>query len=157
MATPAKHSHRAQPFPIRVAEIYSSEVGVQHALPLFLTCIPAGFPSPAESYIEKSLDLNELVVKNPAATFFVRVEGESMLDAGIFSGDILVVDRAITPANGKIIVAVINGEFTVKRMVLENNRIKLMPENANYPALEINPESDFQVWGVVTYVIHRAR
>lgn len=124
-------------------------------LPLFLSRIPAGFPSPAEDYIENQLDLNELIVKHPTATFFVRVEGESMREASINPGDILVVDRSLEAKSGKIIVALVDGEFTVKRLLINEGEITLQSENALYPSIKINPESDFQVWGVVTYVIHK--
>ncbi len=125
-------------------------------LPEYLS-VQAGFPSPAEDHIERSLDLNELIVKHPAATFFVRVEGDSMRDAQIQSGDILVVDRSLEPVNGKIVVAIVNGEFTVKRLKIDQHGILLIPENAEYPVLRIHSGSDFQVWGVVTYVIHKCR
>lgn len=124
-------------------------------LPLFSSGISAGFPSPADGEVEQYLDLNELIVQHPAATYYVRVEGDSMQGAGIFSGDILVVDRSLPPANGKIIVAFINGEFTVKRLVKEGSSIYLKPENPAYKTLKVDSESDFQVWGIVTYVIHK--
>lgn len=126
-------------------------------IPLFASRVPAGFPWPAEDYLDKSLDLNELVVRHPAATFFVRVEGESMTGAGIHSGDTLVVDRAEEAADGRIVVAAIDGEFTVKRIRRANGRLLLAPENPDLPPLEVSPESRFEVWGVVTYVIRRVR
>lgn len=125
-------------------------------LPIFIATVQAGFPSPAENYIDKTLDLNELLISHPAATFFVRVSGDSMRGAGIFSGDTLVVDRSLEPADNKIIVAIVSGEFTVKRLKIKEGRILLVPENPNYPILEIKEGCDFQVWGVVTYVIHKA-
>ncbi len=128
-----------------------------YAIPEVSSTVQAGFPSPADEYVEKHLDLNELMIKHPAATFFVRVDGDSMRDAGIHTGDLLVVDRALQPAHGKIVVAVINGEFTVKRIRVDAKGVSLMPENSNYPAMPVTPESDFQVWGVVTYVIHKAQ
>lgn len=124
-------------------------------LPIFHSCISAGFPSPADGQVEKHLDLNELMVQHPAATFYVRVDGDSMRDAGIFSGDILVVDRSLNPASGKIIVAFINGEFTVKRFIKEGSSVYLKAENPAYKTLKVAPDSDFLVWGVVTYVIHK--
>ncbi|MCH9613761.1 MAG: Protein UmuD [Chlamydiia bacterium] len=126
-------------------------------LSFFLTPVQAGFPSPADDYIEDSLDLNELLIKHPAATFFVRVEGESMIDAHIFPGDVLIVDRAITPTNKKIVVAILNGEFTLKRLQIEDGKITLLPENPSFPPIPITPEMDFEIWGVVSYVIHPAR
>jgi DNA polymerase V len=124
-------------------------------LPFFDGGIMAGFPSPAEDYAELPLDLHELLISHPAATFFVRVEGDSMKGAGMQSGDILVVDRSLAPQNGKIVVALLNGEFTVKRLKMEEKKVYLIPENPRYPTLEVTAESDFQIWGVVTYVIHR--
>ena len=126
-------------------------------LPIFITSVQAGFPSPAEGYLDKTLDLNELLITHPAATFFVRVAGDSMQNAGIYSGDVLIVDRSLQPLESTIVIAIINGEFTVKRLLKKEGRVFLAPENPSYPILEITPESDFQVWGVVTYVIHKAR
>lgn len=122
--------------------------------PLFLNPVQAGFPSPAEDYIERKLDLNEHLIEHPAATFFVRVEGDSMLGAGIHKGDILIVDRSLEAVNGRIIIAVLNGEFTVKRLKKDGDAIYLVPENPKFPKIQIEPSWDFQVWGVVTYVIH---
>ena len=136
--------------------IYQAAHGAPVNVPAFLSGIQAGFPSPADDYIEKQLDLNELVVRNQPATFYVRVEGESMCDAGIHTGDILVVDRSITPTSGKIVIAIMNGEFTVKRIEMTAKGITLVPENNSFPTIEVSPESDFQVWGVVTYIIHKA-
>lgn len=123
-------------------------------IPYFETAVKAGFPSPAGDSVEVRLDLNEHLIHHPAATFFVRVEGDSMLGAGIFPGDLLIVDRSLEPLSGKIVLAVINGDFTVKRLRKEGNRISLEAENANYPTIHIDPTWEFQVWGVVTYVIH---
>lgn len=123
-------------------------------LPLFSNKVRAGFPSPAEDHIEQKLDLNQFLIKHPAATFFVRVEGDSMKNAGISNGDILIVDRAITPQSGQIIVAILNGEFTVKRVKKQGKRLFLIPENPEFPLMEVTEEVDFQVWGVVTHTIH---
>ena len=98
-------------------------------LDLFLSPVPAGFPSPASDYIDKSIDLNEILIKNKVATFLVRALGDSMVEAGIFSGDILIIDKSITPANKNIVVAILNGEFTVKRFIKNGNKIFLQPEN----------------------------
>jgi len=130
-------------------------MGKSVSLPLMTCAVQAGFSSAADEHIETFLDLNKLFVKHPAATFFVRVSGNSMHQAGIVSGDILVVDRALTPADGKIVVALLNGEFTVKKLVMRHNRVKLVAANPRYPELEITEESDFRVWGVVTHVIHQ--
>jgi DNA polymerase V len=126
-------------------------------LPLYTSQVPAGFPSPAENDIENGIDLNETLVKHPTATFFVRVKGDSMRDAGITSGDTLIVDRALAPANTNIVVAILNGEFTVKRFIkASTGRIFLRAENVQYKDIEVMPERDeFEIWGVVTYVIHK--
>ncbi|MEO6729025.1 MAG: translesion error-prone DNA polymerase V autoproteolytic subunit [Candidatus Dojkabacteria bacterium] len=125
------------------------------ALPIYLESVKAGFPSPADDFIDKKLDLNEFLVKHPVATFFVRVSGDSMLGAGIHSGDILVVDRALDGHNDNIVVAVINGELTIKRLKMNKGRVILMPENSNYKPIVITEEDTFSIWGVVTSVIHK--
>jgi len=124
-------------------------------IPLLAGAIPAGFPSSAENFIDKSLDLNELVIKHPAATFFVRVKGNSMIKAGIESNDILVVDRALSVSNNRIVIARIADELTVKRIKLEGEKLFLMPDNDEYKPMEITESMDFEVWGVVTFVIHQ--
>jgi DNA polymerase V len=116
--------------------------------------VTAGFPSPAEDYIEGSLDLNEHLIKHPAATFFVKVTGNSMINAGIHPGDILIVDRSLEPADSKVVIAVVNGDLTVKRIRMKKGDIVLMPENKDYKPLQIEAEMSFEIWGVVTNVIH---
>lgn len=123
--------------------------------PLFLSKVPAGFPSPADDYLEGKLDLNEHLIKHKAATFFVRVTGDSMLGAGIHDGDLLIVDRALEAQDKSVVVAVVNGEFTVKRIKKEQGRVWLVPENKNYQPLEMQEGSELEVWGVVTNVIHK--
>ena len=123
-------------------------------VPLYLTPVVAGFPSPAEDYIEGKLDLNKYLIKHPAATFFVRVSGDSMIGAGIHPGDILIVDRALEPADKKIVIAVINGELTVKRIRITGEKVTLVPENKNYEPIRVEEEMDFEIWGIVTNVIH---
>lgn len=123
--------------------------------PLFEGKVPAGFPSPAADYEEDKLDLNRYLIKNPAATFFVRVSGDSMEGAGIHHGDLLVVDRSIEPRDKSIVIAVINGELTVKRIKIKGKKVALEPENKNYPVQEIAEDTEFEVWGVVTNVIHQ--
>ncbi len=123
-------------------------------IPLFSGKVAAGFPSPADDYIEKTLDLNDLLVKKPAATFFVRAEGESMLGVGIHPNDILVVDRSLNPVVGKIIICALNGELTVKRLKGIGDQIILAAENPAYADIIVNKEIDFMIWGVVTNVIH---
>lgn len=125
--------------------------------PLFLTSIPAGFPSPADDFVDKKLDLNEFLIKNPPATFFVKVLGDSMIDANIHSGDILVVDRSLDAADKKIVIASFNGEFTVKRLKFAGKEFFLESENPKYPTIKITSEMDFEIFGVVTYIIHKAK
>jgi DNA polymerase V len=124
------------------------------ARPLFLASVSAGFPSPAEDYIEGRLDLNKHLIKHPAATFFVRVAGDSMTGAGIHPGDILVVDRSIEPRDANVVIAVLDGELTVKRISRREGRLYLVSDNSLYQPLEILAEMEFEVWGVVTSVIH---
>lgn len=138
-----------------ISNIFSlSQTDKPAAFPLYCDLIKAGFPSPADDYSDSSLDFNEYLVKNKAATFIVRVQGDSMIGAGIRTGDLLVVDRSAKPANNSIIVAVIDGEFTVKRLVKELGIYYLHPENPEYPVTQITEEMGFQVWGIVTYGIH---
>jgi len=136
--------------------IFGCERRAELGLPLYLSTVQAGFPSPAEDYIDKKLDLNEQLVRHPAATFFVRVDGDSMRDAGVASGDILVVDRAVEPRDGHIVIAALDGELTVKRLRRKNGQVLLVPENPDYAPVAVGPEASFEVWGVVTYIIHKA-
>ena len=145
--------------PIRIPESLLDKVlnFVQHkaySLPLYESRVAAGFPSPADDYSDKSLDLNEYLIKHPSATYFVRVEGESMLNAGIFPNDILVVDRSIEAKDGKVVVAALNGELTVKRLSVRSSKNYLLPENDAYAPIEVTDECNFHIWGVVTSVIH---
>ena len=123
--------------------------------PLFSSVVQAGFPSPADDYLESYIDLNDVIVSNKAATFFVKVDGDSMFGAGIFTGDMLVVDRSLTAKHGNIIVAMVEGEFTVKRFVKIRGRTYLYPENKRYKPLDVTELEEFMVWGVVTTVIHK--
>ena len=123
-------------------------------LPLFQSRIPAGFPSPADDDLEESFDLNEHLIPHPAATFFPRVQGDSMIGAGIHDGDLLVVDRAREAKSGSIVVAAVDGELTLKRLRMAGGRVWLAPENPAYAPLEIQGEMDLVVWGVVAHVVH---
>lgn len=136
-------------------EVFLPEKKSSEKLSLYNENISAGFPSPADDYIDQILDLNELMIKNLSATFLIRVSGDSMINAGIFNGDILVVDRSIEPMNNKIIIGVIDGEFVVKRIVKKSGKLFLQPENDKFKPIEITPDSDFKVWGVVTFAIHK--
>jgi DNA polymerase V len=140
-----------------IAAVFRYENKGKLKRPLIGSNIAAGFPSPAQDFIEASLDLNEYLIEHPAATYFVKVEGFSMINAGIHPGDILIVDRAIEPAHNKIIIAVVEGELTVKRLVIENDRWFLVPENGSYNSIEVTEDMDFQVWGVVSYAIHKVK
>ena len=126
---------------------------VSYQTPFFLTPVSAGFPSPADDFIENQLDLNEYLVRHPAATFCVRAKGDSMVNAGIFPGSILIVDRSLKPHQDSIVVAVLEGAFTVKRLRREKELFILYPENPAYQPVEITAERDFSVWGVVVHVI----
>ena len=127
----------------------------EFALPLYAGGVSAGFPSPADDYLEGALDLNEHLVREPAATFFVRARGDSMVGAGIHDGDLLVVDRSEEARNDSVVIASINGELTVKRYVRRDGQVWLEPENPAYQAILLNEEDDVRTWGVVTNVIHR--
>lgn len=122
-------------------------------VPLAGSSTPAGFPSPAEDFVERSLDFNELLIENSAATFAVKIAGDSMNGAGMFSGDIAVINRARKPANGSIVLALVDGDFTVKRYRLKDGQITLQAENPAYPDIEIGGGVSFEVWGVVTHTI----
>ena len=124
-------------------------------LPYINHGVSAGFPSPAMDFMESSIDLNQVLVENPTATFYVQVEGNSMIDAGIHDKDLLVVDRSLEPRNNKIAICLLDGEFTVKRIRLENNELFLMPENPNYQPIKITEENQLIIWGIVTYVIKK--
>lgn len=138
-----------------VKTIHKPDLSTRHKRPLFKSGVSAGFPSPAADYEEGKLDLNRHLVRNPAATFFVRVNGDSMIGAGIHTGDLLVVDRSLEPADKSVVIAVVNGELTVKRIRIRKGKITLEPENGNYPAQQITECVEFEVWGVVTNVIHQ--
>ena len=138
-----------------IDKIWSADTSRHIELPFFDTKVQAGFPSPAEDHLEQRLDLNSLVIENPSATFFVRVAGESMNDAGITDGDILVVDRSIESWENRIVVAVIDSEFTIKRFTYQNGDVVLEAENSDYPAIKITPETDFSVWGVVSWTLKK--
>ena len=140
-------------------EVVASALAMQRLpkLPLIGWRIAAGFPSPAEDFVEGKLDLQTLVVKNPAATFYVRVSGPSMIGLGIFPGDILTVDRAIPPKHKDVVIAVVDGELTVKQLYRKGNVIRLDAANPDFAPIEIDPEAELTVWGVVTYNIHRFR
>ncbi len=124
---------------------------------LFAESVSAGFPSPAEDYVEDGLDLNSYLVRHPSATFFVRASGDSMLGAGIHDGDILIVDRSLDALDKSVVIAVVDGELTVKRLRRSNDAVLLVADNENYKPIVIDGEQSLVVWGVVTSVIHSLR
>jgi len=140
--------------PMNVDAVYAPDLSTRYALPVFLGRLPAGFPSPADDYIEGKLDLNRHLIKHPAATFFVRVTGDSMIGAGIHSGDLLVVDRSLDAVDGNVIVAALDGELTVKRLFRQGEILRLLAANTAYEPIEILTQQSFEIFGVVTNVIH---
>lgn len=139
----------------RVVSIWGFEARSSLEIPLFTAGVSAGFPSPADDVIDRTLDLNEFLIAHPAATFFVRVEGTSMIEAGIHPGDILIVDRALEPRSGSIVIAVVEGEFTVKRYSCAEGKCWLLAENPRFKPIEVTEGMAVEVWGVVSYVIHK--
>ena len=139
----------------KILQFYTPELSRQTARPLFSCAVSAGFPSPADDYLERDLDLNEYFVKHESATFYVRVSGDSMEKAGIYHNDILIVDRSLEARDRSIVVAVIDGELTVKRLQRRNGEIHLMPENDKYKPIKIEPEQEFLIWGVVSGIARK--
>ncbi|MFM7675769.1 MAG: LexA family protein [Synechococcus sp.] len=123
-------------------------------LPLALEAVAAGFPSPADDYVESSIDLNEALIHHPSSTFFLRVSGDSMTGAGIHHDDLLIVDRSLEPRSGRIVVAVLEGAFTLKFLVRHQGRWRLEAAHTAYPPLELGHDPDACIWGVATHVIH---
>ena len=136
-------------------KISSFDIKKNVIIPLYDYRVSAGFPSPADDHLEKNLDLNEYLIKNPTSTFFVRVQGDSMVGAGINSNDILIVDRSLEISNGKIIIAVLYGELTVKRLRLSKNEMWLDADNNKFDPIKVTEEMNFHVWGIATNVIHK--
>ena len=130
---------------------FKSEVKI----PMIADGVSAGFPSPAQDFMENNIDLNKELSENLLATFYIKVAGNSMVDAGIDDKDILVVDRSLEPADKKIAICFVDGEFTVKRLKLEKDCLYLMPENSNYEPIKVSEENNFIIWGIVTYVIKK--
>jgi len=146
---------RQTPFLKKISLLYRPQIAeIPVTAPLFNCRVSAGFPSPADDYIEQALDLNQLLIQKPAATFFVRAEGDSMIGAGIHSNDILVVDRSIEAIPSKVVICALNGELTVKRLISKQGQLVLMAENPLYPDIPLHEGIDMTIWGVVTNVIH---
>ena len=152
-----KYGEQTKAVRIPVSKVkYISEVinkGL-YEVPMYSNKVAAGFPSPADDYLEDKIDLNQYLVKHPASTFLVRASGNSMINAGIFPNDILVVDKSIKAENGNVVIAIIDGELTVKRYIKKRSSVVLQPENEDYEPIELNGKSEAQIWGVVTSVIH---
>ena len=135
-------------------DLFSIIKNAQINIPVFLDKVSAGFPSPATDYMENKLDLNEYLIKHPAATFIVKASGSSMIDADIYSGDLLIIDRSINPKNNNIVIASIFGDLTVKKLKKKEKSFFLISANDEYPSIEVKEEMECFIWGVVTYIIH---
>ena len=138
----------------KVEETYQAKIEAAYPIPFYSCPVSAGFPSPADEYLEGKLDLNQHLIPHPLATFFVRVTGESMIGAGIHEGDLLIVDRSLEARESKVVIAVVNGELLVKRLRYRNKQPYLAAEHPDYPPLAITEAMEFQIWGIVTNVIH---
>lgn len=125
------------------------------SIPLFADKVPAGFPSPATDDVEARLDLNRLLIQHAESTFFLRAKGQSMQDAGIHDGDVLVVDRALNPAHGQVVIAIVDGDFTVKRLFRQGGKVSLLAENPEFADITFREGQELQIWGVVTNVVHK--
>ncbi len=136
-------------------KIYTPDEESQLSQPIAESSVSAGFPSPADDFVGMKLDLNKELVKNPASTFYARVSGVSMIDEGIDDGDLLVIDKSIEPTDGALAVCFIDGEFTLKRFADRGDHGLLIPANPNYQPIRVSAENDFQIWGVVRYLIKK--
>ena len=139
---------------MNLSSIYQSKSSSKKLLFLYSE-INAGFPSPADDHTDIELDLNEHLIKHPSATFYVYARGNSMINSGIYDGDLLIVDKSLSPRLKSVIIAVIDGEFTVKRITRINKKLYLLPDNDSYEPIKITSSMKFEVWGVVTYTIHK--
>ncbi|MFN8415439.1 MAG: translesion error-prone DNA polymerase V autoproteolytic subunit [Cytophagaceae bacterium] len=137
----------------KIIDIISADTDTKLELPFVESGISAGFPSPALDFIDLTIDLNRHLIKNPSATFYGRVKGDSLKNAGIANNDLLIIDRSVAPTNGKIAVCYIDGEFTAKRIQITDKVIWLIPENENYQPIKVTQDNDFLIWGIVTHVI----
>jgi DNA polymerase V len=137
----------------KILDIYSALTETELKLPYVDEGISAGFPSPALDFVDLTIDLNKHLIKHPSATFYGRVKGHSLKDAGIDENDLLIIDKSLAPAHGKIAVCFIDGEFTAKRINITKDELWLMPENENYQPIKIDENNNFMVWGIVTHVI----
>lgn len=140
-----------------VLELFVADTSSHVSLPYADDGIQAGFPSPAQDYISETIDLNSEIIKHPASTFFGKVVGDSMINEGIEEGDILVIDKSLEPINDDLAVCCVDGEFTLKRISIEKNRIRLLPSNPAFEPIVITEENQFMIWGIVTYTIKQYR
>lgn len=138
-----------------VMDLFSADTETELALPYIESGISAGFPSPALDFIDLSIDLNKHLIKHPTATFYGRVKGFSLKNAGIDDGDLLIIDRSIEPINNKIAVCYIDGEFTAKRIKIDSKEVWLLPENENYQPIKVAEENNLVIWGIITHVIKK--
>ena len=137
-------------------KIFTSDTSSKMKVPFLESLIPAGFPSPAEDYMETSLDLNEKLIRNPSSTFFAQISGSSMINAGINNGDLVIVDKSLQPKNDSVLVCIIDGEFTLKRFKkIDEKTAYLLPDNPEYDPIKVTEHNNFMIWGVVTYTIHK--
>lgn len=134
-------------------DIYWTDTSSNQEIPFVKSGISAGFPSPADDFLDASIDLNKELIKNPASTFYGRVRGDSMINAGLNDGDLLIIDRSLEPVNKKIAVCFIDGEFTVKRIKITDKNIFLVAENEKYEPIKVTEQNEFLIWGIVTTVI----
>jgi len=138
-------------------DIHSIDASQDLPLPYAEEGIKAGFPSPAQDYMDLSIDLNRELVKHPSSTFYGKVKGDSMVDAQVFDGDILIIDKSLEPTNGDMAVCFVDGEFTLKFIEIHADEVLLVPANKQYAPIRVTKENDFIIWGIVTYVIHKSR
>ena len=140
---------------MKITKVYKPSQSSKVELPLYTGSVSAGFPSPADDFVETKLDLNEHLIRHPSATFFVRASGDSMIGAGIYNKDILIVDRSLDPVNNAVVIAALDGELIVKRFYKKNGHVFLVAENKDYKTMDLTDNETFSIWGVVTYVIHK--
>ncbi|MBD5417568.1 MAG: translesion error-prone DNA polymerase V autoproteolytic subunit [Desulfovibrio sp.] len=150
-----KSSTPLPPAPLTVVGMADASADTAATCPLFLAPVNAGWPSAAEDYIDGQLNLHELIVRHPSATFFLRAAGDSMLGVGIHDGDLLVVDRSLEASHNRVVIAALDGELLVKKLCRRDGRVLLQPANPDYPEFDITEREYAHIWGVVSHVIHR--
>ena len=140
---------------LQIIGIATASAPDDQKIPIYLSAVQAGWPSPAEDYIDEEINLHEIAVRNPAATFFLRATGESMVGVGIHDGDLLIVDRSVDASHNRIVIAALDGELLVKKLVQRGRRTFLAPANPDFPEIEITNREYVHIWGIVTYVLHK--